>query len=97
YISHPTRTEDEELKRTKLIIPHKLDYQCDFLMDDLCATTRKDIEEAIDQTVEDPRQRARKEFNHPRDSVMSLIYAIIADTNYDSGRYAIFGTRKRKR
>ena len=23
----------------------------------------------------DPRQKARKEFNHPKDSLMSLIYA----------------------
>lgn len=94
YVSHPTRPEVEELKRTKLIIPHKLDYECDFLMDDLCSTTRKDIEEEIDKTVEDPRQKARKEFNHPKDSMMSLIYALIADQNIDSGRFVIHGRKR---
>ena len=95
FIAHPTRTTEERLKRTKLIIPHKIDYQCDFLVNDLCATTRKDIKEEMDQTVEDPRQRARKEFNHPKDSMMSLIYALIADWNYDSGRYVIHGRKGR--
>ena len=96
YVSHPSRPDEEKLKRTKLIIPHKIDYQTDFLMNDLTATTRKDIEEELDSTAEDPRQRAKKEFNHPKDSMMSLIYSLIADQNYDSGRYVIHGTRKRK-
>ncbi len=95
FVAHPTRTTEEKLKRTKLIIPHKIDYQCDFLVDDLTATTRKDIQEEMDQTVEDPRQKAKKEFNHPKDSMMSLIYALIADWNYDKGRYVIHGRKGR--
>jgi hypothetical protein len=95
FVAHPIRTDEEKLKRTKLIIPHKIDYQCDFLVNDLTATTRKDIKEEMDQTVEDPRQKAKKEFNHPKDSMMSLIYALIADWNYDSGRYVIHGRKGR--
>ena len=34
-----------------------------------------------DFTITDPRQRPRKEYNHPPDSVMALIYSIAALKN----------------
>jgi len=44
-------------------------------LSDFTSITRKDLAEIEDIIIEDSRQRAKKEFNHPRDSVMSIIYA----------------------
>ena len=50
----------------------------DFIYADLTNLTRKDLSDKIDEEEEDPRQKARKEFNHPKDSLMAMIYAIQA-------------------
>jgi hypothetical protein len=50
----------------------------DFIYNDLTKLTRKDLSDKIDEEEDDPRQKARKEFNHPKDSLMALIYAIQA-------------------
>ena len=76
------------------MIPYQNDYEVDFLVTDLCATTRKDLEQDADLTVEDPRQMAKKEFNHPADSMMSLIYCFSADENFDEGAYSISRTSR---
>lgn len=94
YLSHPHRT-DEKWKRPKFIIPYQNDYETDFLLGDLCSITRKDLEVTQDLEKEDPRQHARKEFNHPPDSVMSLIYCLVADENYDENPYQILPVRRR--
>ena len=59
---------------TKLIIPSKHDYEIGFLLNDIVSITRKDLQN-LDK-VTDPRQRPKKEYNHPPDSVMALIYSI---------------------
>jgi len=94
YVSHPKRP-DEKWKRPKFIIPMKNDYETDWLLDDFCAITRKDLEESPDIEKDDPRQKARKEFNHPRDSVMSIIYCLVADENYDEDAYRIIPVGRR--
>jgi len=94
YVSHPKRP-DEIWKRPKFIIPSKLDYETDWLLDDFCSITRKDLDPSQDKTSEDPRQRAKKEFNHPPDSVMSIIYALVADENYDEGAFRIHPVGRR--
>jgi len=63
-------------KCTKLIIPAKHDYEVGFLLEDLISITRKDMTN-LDK-ITDPRQRPKKEYNHPPDSVMALIYSIMA-------------------
>ena len=63
-------------KCTKLIIPAKYDYELGFLLEDLLSITRKDLQN-LDK-ITDPRQRPKKEYNHPPDSVMALIYSIMA-------------------
>ncbi len=73
-VSHPTRPMEKELRRPKLMIPFKDEYKVDWLVKDFTNITRKDLAEA-DSLQADPRQQARKEFNHPRDSVMAIIYA----------------------
>jgi len=90
FIAHPIHPNEEKMKRTQLMIPHKLDYQTDFLMDDFCSITRKDLEDVQEVRVEDPRQKPKKEYNHPPDSVMSIVYCMVADKNYDDKAYTIF-------
>jgi len=93
FVSHPKRKEDK-WKRTKLIIPSKIDFETDWLLDEFCSITRKDLELNQDSEKEDPRQKARKEFNHPPDAVMSIIYCLIADENYDEDAYKILPIRR---
>ena len=76
------QTVDEEFSRPILMIPFANEYETDWLVNDFCSITRKDLEKEADIVVDDPRQRARKEFNHPPDSVMSIIYCFVADQNY---------------
>jgi len=67
-------------RKHKLIFPaEKYSKQkIGFIYHDLTNLTRKDLSEKIDEEEEDPRQKARKEFNHPKDSLMAMIYAIQA-------------------
>lgn len=94
FVSHPVQ-KDEEYKRTKLIIPSKIDFETDWLLEEFCSITRKDLDKTLDSEKEDPRQQARKEFNHPPDSVMSLIYCLVADENYDEDAFRIHPVRRR--
>jgi len=96
-VSHPLYPNEEKFKRMMFMIPHHYDWEVDFLMDDLTAITRKDLEEVQEIKVEDPRQRAVKLFNHPADSVMSIIYCLIADQNYNPTAYQITPIRKKSR
>jgi len=62
----------------------------------MTSITRKDLESVQEVKVEDPRQKARKEYNHPPDSVMSIIYCLIADQNYDESAFRITPAKKRR-
>ena len=96
YVAHPLRPLEENWKRTQFIIPFANEYETDWLKADMVSLTRKDLEKDPDVTKEDPRQKARKEFNHPPDSVMSIIYCLVARNNYDASRYKILGTRRER-
>jgi len=47
---------------------------------------------------DDPRQKAKKEFNHPRDTVMSIIYTMIGKSQYKPGvrTITLIGKKRRK-
>jgi len=77
FVTHPIYPDNEDIRRPRLMIPYKEEYKVDWLIKDFTDITRKDLEEVEDVVTIDPRQRARKEFNHPRDSVMSIIYAVV--------------------
>lgn len=77
FITHPKYPTNEKIRRPRLMIPYKEEHRVDWLIKDFTDITRKDLEEVEDVAVVDPRQRARKEFNHPKDSVMSIIYAVV--------------------
>ena len=95
-VSHPTYPMEEDFKQMMFMIPHFYDYQTDFLMDDMTAITRKDLEEVQEIRVEDPRQKATKMFNHPADSVMSIIYCLVAAQNYNPTAYQITPIRRKR-
>ena len=69
-----------EKRKPKLIFPAEpySKQKIDFIYNDLTNLTRKDLSDKIDENEEDTRQNARKEFNHPKDSLMAMIYALQA-------------------
>lgn len=69
-ISHPG---NDDSRRSKLMIPfdYSKEYETDWLVPEFTSLTRKDFR----KKDIDPRQNAKKEFNHPPDSMMSIIYA----------------------
>lgn len=96
-VAHPLSPYEDKLKKPMFMIPHLHDWQTDFLMDDMTSITRKDLEEVQEVKVEDPRQRAMKMYNHPPDSVMAMIYCLVAGQNYNPSAYVITPIRKRNR
>lgn len=91
YIPLPDKPD---IKQTKLMIPMKIPYETDWLLNDFTAITRKDLEKDQDvKEVEDPRQKAKKEFNHPRDSVMSSIYCLVADEQ-EEGAFDVYPVKR---
>lgn len=71
---------DINKQKFKLIFPAEpySKQKIDFIYGDLTNLTRKDLSNKIDEDKPDARQNAKKEFNHPKDSLMSMIYAIQA-------------------
>lgn len=61
--------------RSKLLIPFSADreYETGWLVSELCSVTRKDL----NKKGLDLRLDAKKEFNHPKDSMMSIIYGLV--------------------
>jgi len=99
HVSNPAAPTVEYFRRPKLAIPYGNDLDVEWLIKDWTSITRKDLEKIIDVAKEDPRQMPKKEYNHPPDSAMGVIYAMVADTNFKPGG-ADFGgafrsTRKR--
>ena len=97
HISHPLHPRNEKFQKPMFMIPHYYDWQTDFLLDDMTSVTRKDLNETQEVAVEDPRQKAMKMFNHPQDSVMSIIYCLVAAQNYNPSSYQITPIKKRSR
>jgi hypothetical protein len=94
YVEHPDVT-DGITKRPKFIIPFKFDYETEWLVNDFCSVTRKDLEKDPQIIKDDPRQVARKEFNHPPDSMMACIYCLVADENFDEDAFRIMRIKRR--
>lgn len=75
-VYHPLFSEKIEYQRPQLMIPNDSFAQSklNYLVSDFTSIIRDDLRQKEIGTV--PNGRTRKKFNHPRDSVMSLIYAI---------------------
>jgi hypothetical protein len=82
---------------SQFIIPMNDNTETDFLMDDFTDITRKDLEKDQEIVKEDGRQKASKTFNHPRDSVMSIIYCMIGKKKYDPEGYIVTPIVRRSR
>lgn len=80
-VPNPNHTDDK-LSRPKLIIPYAQEWAVDFLIKDFTSITRRDLDSDLTSNAEDSRQQAQKQFNHPPDSVMSIIYALVADQQF---------------
>lgn len=81
--------------RTQFMIPYSVQRKTDWLVKDWTKIERKDIEDE-EIAKADTRQQAHKEYNHPPDSVMSTIYMLTADANYDGDAFKILGVRNRR-
>lgn len=91
YVTAKRMNGQQSQQRTKFMIPSMNDWETDWLVDDFCSITRKDLEKDPDVTKEDPRQKAVKTFNHPPDSVMSIVYCRVADQRYKGeSQYRMF-------
>ena len=53
------------------------------MIKEFTSITRKDILEDITATKPDPRQKARAEYNHPPDSVVSIAHCLEADKMFN--------------
>ena len=93
-----TVPDENDKQVSQLIIPMKNDWECDFLLGDFCDITRKDLDKTNSEiSKDDPRQKAKKEFNHPKDSVMSIIYCMIGKTKYDPAGFEILPIHIKRR
>lgn len=92
FVSNPADPNNESVKRPKLMIPFADEFAVEWLIKDFTNITRKDLEKTNEVAIEDPRQVPKKEYNHPPDSVMSIIYALLADNNFRPGGADFAGT-----
>jgi len=93
----------KSVKVPKLMIPYAKNWEVDFLVKEWVKLTRKDLDKIQEGEIENGKQRVKKEYNHPPDSMMSLIYCLVCDEKYDPGAYTMkavkssFGAYARKR
>lgn len=90
-IHHPDFINGQEDYRPQLIIPFKDELKVLAepmnLLNDFTSITRKDLALIEDVETVDPRQHPKKEFNHPPDSVMAILYSIVATDNFESSQW----------
>lgn len=83
-VPHPVDFDNASLTRPKLMIPFRDEALVDRMIKEFTSITRKDVAEDLLTSDPDPRQRARKEFNHPPDSVVSIGHCLVADQHFNS-------------
>ena len=76
-VDDPDDRYNMDKRKHKLMLPSEpySKQKIDFIYADLTNLTRKDLTDKIDEDKPDGRQRARKQFNHPKDSLMAMIYS----------------------
>ena len=88
---HPKYPNNEDAQRPRLMIPYEDEDEVDFLINDWTALTRMDLDPIEDKNEVDKRRRARKFFNHPKDSLMATIYALKAQALKQYWNYTNMG------
>lgn len=99
HIREPWReltSGDTAVKVPKLMIPYAKNWEVDFLIKEWIKLTRKDLEKVQDGEIENGKQHVKKEWNHPPDSMMSMIYCIVASNQYDPDQYRILPIKRKK-
>jgi hypothetical protein len=86
-VKHPEYEGIQKGLRPQLIIPFKNEHETDWLINDFTALVRKDLVEVDDVPQLDKRKRALMEFNHPRDSLMAMIYAVQASDRFQGSKW----------
>lgn len=74
--------------RPQIMIPYGIQRNVRWLIKEFTSIERADIEDE-DIGKPDKRQKAKREYNHPPDAVMSFIYCFVADANFDPDAYGI--------
>jgi len=92
-VEHPASGPLPAEPRPQLIIPFAdetrvLGHPID-LVKDFTDTTRKDVALIEDVAITDPRQHPRKEFNHPKDTMMAIIYARQASNRFKDSKWIV--------
>lgn len=87
-VKHPEYEGIQGGLRPQLIIPFKNEHETEWLISDFTALVRKDLVEVDDVAQVDKRKRALMEFNHPRDSLMAMIYAVQASDRFQGSKWS---------
>lgn len=87
-----------EKQTSQFIMPEMDDKLYYTLETDFCDITRKDLDkDNTEISKDDPRQKPKKEYNHPRDTVMSIIYNMIGKSQYKPEERSITLVGKKRR
>ncbi len=80
YVAHPDKPFEEEYRRPRFMIPNHPDTKdgLDFIYHDWTSLVRVDMPETLEDDEVDKRQKARKQFSHPADSMVAVILALFA-------------------
>jgi len=79
YVPHPEHPLEEDYTRTRFMIPNHPETQqyLDFIYHDWTTLVRVDMPETLEEDVSaDPKQKKRKQFSHPSDSLVACILAL---------------------
>lgn len=81
YVAHPDKPFEEDYQRTRFMIPNHPDSrdQLDYIYHDWTMLVRVDMPETLEEDVTgDRKQKKRKLFSHPADSMVAVILALFA-------------------
>ncbi len=78
YVPHPDKPFEEEYQRPRFMIPNhpKTRDELDHIYHDWTSLTRVDMPETIEEDEVNKKQKAKKLFSHPSDSMVAVILAL---------------------
>lgn len=78
YVPHPNNPFEEEYQRTRFMIPNNPDSreELDHIYHDWTSLTRVDLPETLEEEEVNKKQKVKKLFSHPADSLVSCILAL---------------------
>jgi len=78
YVPHPDKPFEEDYQRPRFMIPNHPNSrdQLAFIYHDWTSLVRIDMPETLEEDDVDKRHKARKQFSHPSDSLVSCVLAL---------------------